>query len=290
MDRPARSNRLGRRKVIAAVLWWVVLAGIVVVMMAPVGWMLSTAFKPELQILTTQIRWIPDPPTLEHFQTILSRHAIWRWLLNSVIVATAATLLVLLLDSLAGYALARMEFFGRDAIFAVILSMLFVPIQITVIPLFLIFANLGLVDTYAALILPVGANVTGVFLMRQFFLSIPGELEDAARVDGANDWQIWARVVLPLARPALLAVAIVTFLSAWNAFFWPLIATRSDAARPLAVGIAQFLTLRPGLAQTVQAYGPSMAAATIAALPPVLFFFALQRHFIQGVSLTGLKG
>lgn len=279
-----------QRKLLARLLWYPVLAAVVVLMLAPIVWMLSTALKTELQIATTAIRWIPDPATLENFRIVLAKHAMLRWLLNSLVVAGLATLLVLLLDSLAGYALARMEFMGRNALFALVLSMLFVPLQITVVPLFLIFARLGLTDTYAALILPVGANVTGVFLMRQFFLSIPGELEDAGRVDGANDWQIWARIVMPLARPALLAVAIVTFLSTWNAFFWPLIATRSDAARTLAVGIAQFMSLRPGMAQNVQAYGPSMAGATIAALPPILFFFLTQRHFIQGISMTGIKG
>ncbi len=279
-----------QRKLLARLLWYPVLAAVVVLMLAPIVWMLSTALKTELQIATTAIRWIPDPATLENFRIVLAKHAMLRWLLNSLVVAGLATLLVLLLDSLAGYALARMEFMGRNALFALVLSMLFVPLQITVVPLFLIFARLGLTDTYAALILPVGANVTGVFLMRQFFLSIPGELEDAGRVDGANDWQIWARIVMPLARPALLAVAIVTFLSTWNAFFWPLIATRSDAARTLAVGIAQFMSLRPGMAQNVQAYGPSMAGATIAALPPILFFFLMQRHFIQGISMTGIKG
>ncbi len=279
-----------QEKRLARFVWYPVLAAVIVLMLAPIAWMLSTALKTEPQIATAVIRWIPDPATLDNFRTVLAKHAMLRWLLNSLVVAGLATLLVLLLDSLAGYALARMEFMGRNALFALVLSMLFVPMQITVVPLFLIFARLGLTDTYAALILPVGANVTGVFLMRQFFLSIPGELEDAGRVDGANDWQIWARIVMPLARPALLAVAIVTFLSTWNAFFWPLIATRSDAARTLAVGIAQFMSLRPGMAQNVQAYGPSMAGATIAALPPILFFFLMQRHFIQGISMTGIKG
>ena len=144
------------------------------------------------------------------YQRVFDRFNILRWTLNSLIVSTGATLLVLILDSLAGYALARMEFVGRGVIFAVILSMLFVPMQITVVPLFLLFAEVNLTDTYLALILPVGANVTGVFLMRQFFLSIP--TEDAARVDSANTLRIWWSVVLPLARPALTAVAIVTFL------------------------------------------------------------------------------
>ena len=168
--------------------------------------------------------------------------------------------------------------------------MLFVPLQITVVPLFLFFAKLGLTDTYWALIMPIGANVTGVFLFRQFFLGIPSELEDSGRVDGAGALRIWWSIVLPLVRPALTTVAIITFLSTWNSFFWPLIVTRSDAVRTVPVGIAQFMSLRPGQSQNIQLYGQSMAASVMAALPPIIVFVILQRNFIQGISMTGLKG
>ncbi len=278
------------RKIGNQVVWYVLLAIIVVLALAPIAWILTTSLKPETQIITNQIRWIPRTPTLENYELVLDRHNIARWTVNSFVTSAAATLLVIILDSLAGYALARMEFKGRMVIFGIFLSMLFVPLQITVVPLFLMFSKTGLIDTYTALILPIGANVTGVFLMRQFFLSIPYELEDAARVDGANDLRIWWSVVMPLARPAVTAVAIITFLSTWNSFFWPLIATRSDAARTLPVGLAQFMSLRPGQSMNTQAYGQSMAGAVMAALPPILVFFMLQRYFIQGISMTGLKG
>lgn len=277
-------------KQLGALIWYILLALLLVLMLAPIVWMLSTSFKPETEIGTINIRWIPRTFTLENYEKVFDRFNILHWTLNSLIVSTGATMLVLLLDSLAGYALARMNFAGRDVIFAVILSMLFVPMQITVVPLFLMFAEVELTDTYLALILPVGANVTGVFLMRQFFLNIPYELEDAARVDGANTLRIWWSVVLPLAKPALTAVAIVTFLSTWNSFFWPLIATRTDASRTLPVGIAQFMSLRPGQAQGMQAYGQAMAGAVIAALPPIVVFYLLQRYFIEGISMTGIKG
>ncbi len=272
------------------ILWYIMLVIIVVLALAPIAWMVSTALKPESEIATIEIHWIPRTITLENFQAVFEKFPILRWMLNSVVVAVLATLLTVFLDSLAGYALARMEFWGRNLIFAVILSMLFIPLQITVVPLFLAFSKLGLTDNYLALILPIGANVTGVFLMRQFFLGIPYELEDAARVDGASAVRIWWAIILPLARPALSAVAIITFLSAWNSFFWPLIVTQSDAARTLPVGIAQFMTLRPGLSMSVQLYGQSMAGAVIAALPPIIVFLLLQRQFIQGISLTGIKG
>lgn len=277
-------------KRLGGLIWYILLALLVILMLAPIIWMISTSFKPETQIATIDVRWIPRTFTLDNYQRVFDRFNILRWTLNSLIVSTGATLLVLILDSLAGYALARMEFVGRGVIFAVILSMLFVPMQITVVPLFLLFAEVNLTDTYLALILPVGANVTGVFLMRQFFLSIPYQLEDAARVDGANTLRIWWSVVLPLARPALTAVAIVTFLSSWNSFFWPLIATRTDVSRTLPVGIAQFMSLRPGQAQGMQAYGQAMAGAVIAAVPPIAVFYMLQRHFIEGISMTGIKG
>lgn len=274
----------------STVLWYVGLSLLIVLTLAPILWMVSTAFKPEVQIISTEINWIPRTITTENFETALSKYNLVEWTKNSLIVAVAATALVLLLDSLAGYALARMEFFGRDFIFGLSLSMLFVPMQITVIPLFLLFSNLQLTDTYWALILPVGGNVTGIFLMRQFFLSIPGELEDAARVDGANALRIWWSIVLPLARPALTAVAIITFLSTWNSFFWPLIVTNSETVRTLPVGMAQFLSLRPGMTQGMQAFGVSMAGAVIAGLPPVIVFVVLQRYFIEGISRSGLKG
>jgi ABC-type glycerol-3-phosphate transport system permease component len=277
-------------KSVGTLVWYALFAAMLVFTLGPIVWMLSTSFKPEAQIVTTSINWIPRTFTLDNYQHVFDHFEILRWTLNSLVVASVATLLVLLLDSLAGYALARMEFMGRGLIFGLVLSMLFVPMQITVVPLFLLFSEFNLTDHYLALIFPVGANVTGVFLMRQFFLGIPYELEDAARVDGASTLRIWWSVVLPLARPALTAVAIITFLSAWNSFFWPLIVTRTDASRTLPVGIAQFMSLRPGQSMSAQAYGPSMAGAVIAALPPILVFYALQRYFIQGISMTGLKG
>lgn len=270
--------------------WYAIFVVVVVLVLAPVIWMFSTSIKPEREIITTAVRWIPENPTIEHFQAITSNHPIVQWLGNSLLTATAATLLVLVLDSLAGYAFARMEFRGRGVLFMIVLSMLFVPVQITVVPLFILFSRLGLTDTYWALILPVGANVTGVFLMRQFFLSIPTELEDAARVDGAGALRTFVSIVLPLARPALTAVAIITFLSTWNSFLWPLIVTRSDAVRTLPVGIAQFLSLRAGMVQGQMSIGQSMAGAVFAALPPIVVFVILQRYFIEGISRTGLKG
>lgn len=277
-------------KLLGTVAWYIGLVVIVVLALAPIAWMLSTSFKPEGQITTFDLAWIPRTFTLANYEAVLQKYAILRWMFNSIFVAVVATAFTVLLAALAGYALARMQFFGRALLFSVIVSMLFVPVQITAVPLFLLFSRLGMTDTFAALILPVGANVTGVFLMRQFFLSIPSELEDAGRVDGASAFRIWRSIILPLARPALTAVAIITFLSTWNSFFWPLIVTRSDAVRTLPVGVGQFMALVPGQSQAAQVYGQSMAGSVIAALPPIIMFLLLQRNFIRGISLTGLKG
>jgi ABC-type glycerol-3-phosphate transport system permease component len=281
---------MNTRRVFGGIIWYTLLIAVIALSLGPIVWMISTSFKPESDIVTINIEWIPRTFTLGNYKNVLAQYDMLRWTFNSLFVATAATLLALLLSSLSGYALARMEFCGRNSIFLIIISMLFIPMQITVVPLFLLFSGVNLVDNYLALILPIGANVTPVFLMRQFFLNIPGELEDAARVDGASDWRIWASIVMPLARPALTAVAIIVFLSTWNSFFWPLIVTQSDASRTLPVGLAQFMSLRPGMSMSAQAYGKSMAGAVLASIPPILVFFMLQRYFIEGISKTGLKG
>jgi ABC-type glycerol-3-phosphate transport system permease component len=281
---------MNTNRILGGILWYALLLVVIALSLGPIVWMMSTSFKPEGDIVTINIQWIPKTFTLENYRNVLVQYDMLRWTVNSLIVAIAATVLALLLSSLSGYALARMEFCGRNSIFLLIISMLFIPMQITVVPLFLLFSGFNLVDNYLALILPIGANVTPVFLMRQFFLNIPGELEDAARVDGANDWRIWAWIVMPLARPALTAVAIIVFLSTWNSFFWPLIVTQTDASRTLPVGLAQFMSLRPGMSMSAQAYGKSMAGAVLASIPPILVFFMLQRYFIEGVSKTGLKG
>ena len=277
-------------KVFCQGTWYIGLVILVCLALGPVAWMLSTAFKPEIAIASTRLTWIPLPPTLQNFESVLTQFPMLRWTLNSVVVSVVTTALVLLLTSLAGYALARMEFRGRDLFFAVILSMLFVPMQIMVVPLFLVFTRLALLDSYVALILPMAANVTGIFLMRQFFLNIPGDLEQAARVDGAGDWRIWWSIIMPLARPALTSVAILTFLSTWNSFFWPLIATRNDLTRTLPVGLAQFMSLRPGQGSGVELYGRSMAGAALASLGPIVVFLVLQRYFIQSITTSGIKG
>ncbi len=277
------------RVLVRAVLYLAVIATVMAAIL-PLIWMASTSLKPEGQILSYPPRWLPAAPTTENYTSVLRRFAFGRWTLNSVIVAATATGLVVLVDALAGYALARLRSRGSDLLFALIISMLLVPIQVTVIPLFLLFAEFRLLDTFTALILPVTSNITGVLLMRQFFLGFPPELEEAARIDGAAEARIWWSVVMPVSGPALAAVAALTFVSSWNSLLWPLIAINSDRVRTLPVGIAQYMGSHAGTSGSAPAYGPALASATMATLPALLVFFFLQRYFVRGISTTGLKG
>jgi multiple sugar transport system permease protein len=277
-------------RLLKKLLLYLLLIGVAAVFLAPLLWELSSSLKPEYQIIEVPARWIPHTFTLEHYRAVLDKYPFGRWMWNSVWVASVATVLVILVDSLAGYALARFEFRGRNALFALIISMLLVPIQVTVIPLFLIFAEVKMLDTYTALILPTVGNVTGVFLLRQFFVSIPVELEEAARIDGCSDLRIWWSIIMPLARPAIAAVATVTFVSSWNNFLWPLIATNKDATKTLPVGIAHFMSATSGTSGGAPAYGPPLAGAIMAIAPALLAFLLLQRYFVQGISRTGVKG
>jgi len=271
------------------VLYIIVLAAVMAAVL-PLVWMVSTSMKPEGQILSYPPRWFPLTPTFENYTSVLRRFAFGRWTLNSIVVAIAATGSVVLLDAMAGYALARLRSRTSNVLFALIISMLLVPIQATVIPLFLLFAEVHLLDSFAALILPTTANITGVLLMRQFFLGFPMELEEAARIDGAGEGRIWWSVVMPMAAPALGAVAALTFVSSWNSLLWPLIAINSDRVRTLPVGIAQYMGSHAGTSGSAPAYGPALASATMATLPGLLIFLLLERYFVGGIATTGLKG
>jgi ABC-type glycerol-3-phosphate transport system permease component len=288
--RPARrAGRTVRRRGAAALLYALEIAAVAVAV-APILWMVSTSLKPEGQILSAVPHWIPQTWTLDNFRQVLVKYAFVRWMANSVIVAVAATAIAVVVDAMAGYALARFVFPGSGLIYGAIISMLLVPIQVTVIPLFVLFAEWRMLDTYPALILPTTANVTGVFLMRQFFLSIPAELEEAARIDGAGDIAVFARVILPLSRPSMAAVAALTFVSSWNNFLWPLIATSSDRARTLPVGIAQYMGAQAGTSGSAPAFGAPLASAVMATAPALIAFFLLQRYFTEGITTTGIKG
>src|SRR5574341_848381 len=267
------------------------LMGLVLVLwLAPLLWVVSTSLKPEGQILSLVPRWIPKTITLENYLEVFQKFRLERWLLNSLVVTAGATLLGLGVSVPAAYAFARMRFRGQQWLFILILSTILVPVHITLVPLFIGLAKVKLTDTYFSLIMPTVANGFGVFLLRQFFQGIPRELEEAAVIDGATRLGVLVRIILPLSRPALTAVAIFLFLLSWNDFMWPLIVTNTDATRTLPVGLATFVGGGTVGGQSIAYYGIGMAASVLATIPAIVLFLALQRYFVQGIALTGLKG
>lgn len=270
-----------------AVAW---LAGMALALLwiAPIVWMISTSFKPPGQVMSLDVQWLPRTPTLENYLVVF-RKPIGQWFVNSVVVAVCSTLVSLATGAMAGYALARLNFPGRGLVFTLAIMALMIPTEMTIVPVFIGFLKLKLVNNYLALILPSLASVFSVYLFRQFFLTLPGELEDAAAIDGCNRFQAFWFIALPLARPAMVAGAILLFSTNWNAFLWPLLVMLEERWKTLPVGVATFA---PGVGNQTQilGFGPAMAAVTLLALPSLLVFLALQRHFIEGVARTGVKG
>lgn len=255
----------------------------------PLYWMVATSLKPESQILSS-ISLIPSPATIEHYGAVFRKAPMLTWFMNSVIVATSVTLGRLVLGSLTGYAFARLHFPGRHLLFWLLVASLMIPDELTVVPLFIGVLKLNLDDTYLALILPALGGAFSIFLYRQFFLSFPTELEDAAAIDGCNRLQTFWYVVLPLARAVTLAGAILIFTDNWNDFLWPLLVAFHEEWKTLPVGAASFNTLNFQQTSNQFGYGPAMAAMVIVALPTLLFFLIMQRYFIQGIIQTGIKG
>ncbi|HZR01021.1 MAG TPA: carbohydrate ABC transporter permease [Chloroflexota bacterium] len=262
---------------VLAVLW-----------LTPAVWVLVTSLKQTKDIVRVPPEWIPNPATLVHYSEVFvsARTAsVGRAFLNSTVVAVATVIGVILISALAAYPLARMQFPGRNAVFAMLVGSLMVPNIIGLIPLYILFQGIGWLSTYQALILPELATAFGVFLLRQFFLSLPSELEDAARIDGANSFQVFWRILMPLSQPALAALAIFSFRFSWNDFTWPLIAMNKQEMFTLPVA----LSLLRG-AYTSESYGPIMAGAVVSALPLLIVFLIANRHIVEGVQLSGLKG
>ncbi|HKV45693.1 MAG TPA: carbohydrate ABC transporter permease [bacterium] len=265
---------------------YLLLLGLALLWLAPLAWIALTAVKAEPEIIRLPIQWWPTHPTAENFGVALTttRTAnIGRAFFNSTFVATAETIVTLAIDAMAGYALARLRFRGRALVFGVIVASLMVPVQITLVPLYLMLEGAGWLNTYQALVLPGLSRAFGVFLMRQFFLALPHDLQDAARIDGAGPFTTFIRVALPLVKPALAALGIFTFLRSWNDFTWPLIAISSNEMMTLPVALARLL------GSFRVEYGIVMAGATASALPLIIVFFLAQRQIIQGVALTGMK-
>ncbi|SEP90665.1 carbohydrate ABC transporter permease [Streptomyces radiopugnans] len=263
-----------------------VLGVVAALYLSPLLYMLTTSLKTRGEAGATEPRWTPDPFTLDAYRHVLGStdSPVMQWFLNSLLAATAHAALVLATATPAAYALARMDFRGRGVIFAGVVATLFVPPVILLVPNFLIVNELAWVDTLPAIVVPAAAGAFGVFFLRQFFLTLPGELEEAAEIDGCNRWQIFVRVVLPLARPALVTLALLSFLTNWNDFLWPLYVLLSPESLTLPAGLANFQG-----ANNIR-YDLLMAGAVIASVPVLLLYVVAQRWVIEGVSRSGLKG
>jgi multiple sugar transport system permease protein len=251
-------------------------------MIFPFVWMVSSSFKRPQDIYSLAL--IPPVFTLDSYRTVLQDTAYVRWFANSLVIAIITTLSVAFFDSLAGYTLAKFRFPGAMVIFILILSTLMVPTEMLVIPWFMMSIEMGWTNTYWGVMFPGVISAFGVFLMRQFFMGVPNELLDAARIDGFNEFQIFTRIALPLVKPAVAALCIFTFLGNWNAYIWPLIVIRSEEMRTLPVGIAFFST------ENSAAFDLIMAAAALATIPVIIVFLVFQKHIIKGIALAGLKG
>jgi multiple sugar transport system permease protein len=274
----SRVSRLSRYALIGLLTW---------VFVSPLLWMLSTSLKTNFDATRQPLSWIPQPFTARAYSVLLTTESetpVLRWFLNSIFSATANTLLVVATSVLAAYALARLEFPGKRVLFGLIVATLFIPPFLFLIPNFLIVSGLGWLDSLWAVIVPGAGGAFGVFFMRQFFLSLPHELEEAAFLDGANQWQIFFRIILPLARPGIATLTVLTFLGHYNDFVWPVYVLFSP----------ERFTLPPGLAILQGAYTTDypviMAGGVIASIPAIVLFILAQRHIIEGVSRSGLKG
>ena len=261
----------------------VLLAGTVIVAM-PFLWMVVSSFKDKAQIFIFPPQWIPQPFVWQNYASAWTAIPLGRFYLNSFFVAAAVTVGQAIVCSMAAYVFARLQFPGRDAIFLAFLGTMMLPTQITLIPRFIIMKNLGWIDTYQALIVPFLAWPLGTFLLRQSFLDIPTDMEDAARMDGCSRFRILFQIVLPLSKPALATVAVFSFMDHWNAFLWPLIVIQTREKLTLQVGLSM---LRSELGTD---WPVLMAASVLSALPTIIVYFFAQRQFVAGITLTGLKG
>lgn len=266
--------------------FWLLLAVLTLVFVAPIAYMVLTAFKTRIESQSVPPSFLPKEWTTGAFRTLFNDPGspVFTWLANSAIVATCSALLSVLISAMAGYALARLHFPGRNAIFSGIVAMMFIPGFVFLMPNYELMSKLQWLDSYQALILPGAASAFGMFFMRQFFLSLPQELEESARVDGAGPFRTFFTVILPNARRALMTLLVLSFLASWNDFIWPLYTIFSEDMKTLAVGL---VTLQG--AYTID-YPVIMAGATLAAVPVLILFVFLQRYVIQGVAASGLKG
>ncbi|MFQ6182584.1 carbohydrate ABC transporter permease [Sinorhizobium meliloti] len=262
-------------------LWMVVTAILAFMTLFPLLWMVSIAFKPAAESFSSNL--IPQAPTLDNFIYVLTGVPFIRYMANSFLVSATVTIVALFFHTMAGYALARLRFPGREVMFLAIFSTFLVSLPVIIVPLFVIVKAMGMLNSYAGLIIPAIFNAFGIFLLRQYYLSLPKEIEEAARIDGAGYWRIYWSVILPLSRPIMSALAILFFLANWNSFLWPLTITSDPDLWVVQLGIANFKS------QYSASWNYMMAASTIVAIPTLILFVIFQRQIMDSLKTSGLK-
>ncbi|MGB3027146.1 carbohydrate ABC transporter permease [Paradevosia shaoguanensis] len=262
-------------------VWMLVTLVLAAMTIFPLLYMLAIAFKGPTEVFKSNL--IPDKPTLDNFIYVLTEVPFWRYLLNTFFVSVVVTVIALFFHTMAGYALARLRFPGREAIFLAMFSTFLVSLPVIIVPLFILVRSMGILNSYAGLIVPSIFNAFGIFLLRQYYLSLPRELEEAAVIDGAGYWRIYLSVILPLSRPIIAALAILFFLANWNAFLWPLTVAADPNLWVVQVAIANFKS------QYAASWNYTMAASTIVALPMLILFLIFQRQIMESIKTSGLK-
>lgn len=274
--------RLSRPATVAAHTALILLS---LVFLVPLLWLITSSLKTDAQILRFPPEWIPSPVTLKNYPGGLTFIPFWRQLGNTLIISSLTVLGTLLSCSLVAYGLARVRWRGRNVLFAILLGTMMLPFQVTMVPVFVMFARIGWVDTFWPLIVPhFLGSAFYIFLMRQFFLTIPLELTEAARIDGCSEWDIYRRIVLPLSKPVLATVGLFSFMASWNDYLGPLIYLADESRYTLSLGLASFSS------QYGSYPGMLMAVTVVITVPIIVIFFFAQRTFIQGITLTGIKG
>jgi multiple sugar transport system permease protein len=282
-SKPIRSHP-GDRRTLRLIGRYALMSFCAAVMIGPFVWMVLAALKTDADIRSVPPSFLPDPVTGDNFSRVTEAFDFWRFTANSIGIALASTILQLVTATSAAYAFARIEFKGRNLLFGLYLATMMIPLQVVIVPLFIEMRNLGLVDSYAALLLPTIVSSFGTFLMRQAFLGLPKELDEAAFIDGANHFQVFTRVLIPLVKPALATFAVFAFMATWNSFLWPLVITQASD---------QHVTLPVGLSRLNGRFGTDwnvvMAGSVITIVPIVAFYLVTQRWVIRSVAFTGMK-
>lgn len=258
---------------------------ITILMIFPLLIVVLVSFTPNAITQTWPPKLVPNQFTLENYQSLFERLPIGREMLNTVIFAGAVTIISVFFDSLAAYGLSRVDFKGRGLLLGVLIATMMIPGMALLIPVYKLLANMGLINSYLGIIIPRMADVGGIFLLRQFFISIPKDLDNAARIDGAGEFRIFAQIILPNAVPAILTVGMFNFMGNWNDLLWPLIMTSKPETRTITAGLAMLT----GHGSSVTPYGVVMAGALISALPLLIVFFFVQKRFVEGIAMTGMK-